>query len=427
MTNFDKIHEYFLQFESPEIFIDWDYLYAISSCLGRKVWLQEGLPIFPNEYVIIVAPPAVGKSLPARRLGEIISSLQVSKRKPNGDEVVEDLVNVVPDCITLERLYEVLEKSGTAIRLPDKDKVPYFHTSVSFLLADEMGLLLKKSERTKDIILFLNAGYDCTSKFKYETKRNGINLVTNLCISFFGCCTPTWMAENIAASYVDEGWSSRVIFVWGEEKRKLTPFYTFDASHEQILKELRTHFKQIATLVGEVTFTPEAKEYLRHRYNSTNGYKEQRPNNDPKLDSYFSRRHLHFQKCCMLMHFAEYTSMTISLDTVKKADAFLGKTELNMNKALNSVSSNPTAKLAEEIMRAIGSSENGLTRPEIVVKFFARALGGMQSIDEALSYLTVTQQVNFVSGAKYNLAKKVINFDKQDKIKTTGQSNVSAG
>lgn len=400
MTNHEKLMEYFRDYESPRHFLTWDWLYMISSCLGRKVWFQTGAPVFPNIYVVIVGPPAVGKSMPARKLGDALAKL--TKIEPDGK--IKDLVNIVPECVTLEKLYDVIEKSTDVVPPnPETKAKPYVHASVSFLLAEEMGLLFKKNDKMSDLILFLNAGYDCTSKFRYETKRNGSNIINNMCVSFFGCCTTDWIARNISSSVIDDGWSSRVFFIYGDTRHQLTSFYKFSPDQDQYLNDLKKHCEKIAKISGEVTFSKEAEDYFHEWYQ--NRQTKERINKDPKLDNYYSRKKLHIWKLAMLLHFSEHTDMVITLEDMIGAFKIAADAEMNMHKALASINTNPVARLAESIVASIKSSQQGMTWVEIIHRHFNDVqVGGMNSLMEARDYLILTGRIKS-DGNKFVLPK----------------------
>lgn len=402
---------YFSSYESPEIFIKWNFLYSIASCLGRKVWFQEGEPIYPNIFVIPVAAPGIGKSMPAKKFASLLSSL--TKLDSRGQ--LQDLVNIAPQVVTLERLYEVLEKCGDAVQRKDsqgnpllkpdgKLAPPYFHSSASFLLADELGMLLKKSDQMKNIVLFLNGGYDCMDKFRYETKRNGINVVNNLCINFFGCCTPDWVSENVSSGLIDNGFSSRIFWIWGEEKRQMTTFYKFSEEQNKLLEELKNHFRAIAQLCGPVNFSEEAMEYFENWYQKESV--KDRVNKDGKLDHYYARKKIHFVKISILAHFMENSSsMVVGLNSVKQARKWLTEAELDMHKALASVNQNPIARMAADMFRDV-KAKGGMTRVEFIAKYFTN--GNIPQIDEAINFLSVTQQITGSPGGRFVLTRKVI-------------------
>jgi hypothetical protein len=418
MTNFEKVHFYFRDYESPEHFIDWGFLFAIGSCLGRKVWFQGGEPFFPNEQIIIVGPPGVGKSLPSRKLMDLVKSLY---KEIAGTKILEPLVKVAPTCVTLEKLYEHLEKCGTAISKDITGSKPYFHSSLSFMLSDEMGLLFKPGPAAQNLTLFLNAGYDCTSKFEYETKRSGENRITNLCVNFFGCATPEWIESNIDSNVIGNGWSSRVLWIYGEEKRKLTTFYKFTSEQDSYLEEIKKHFRAVAELYGEVFMTPECLDFYDKWYQQDPA--KLRINHDTKLDSYYSRKRAHTIKVAMLCHFAEKTTMLIELEDFKKALKILATAEMSMHQALASVNVNPTSKLAVDILRYIKqqelSNQQGPTTAEIIGEMFNKAQRGLESIEEARSYLNMTEQIKS-EGGRWMVNKKIVaaDFKKLSPVRT---------
>jgi len=382
-TNLEKIHFYFREYESPEHFITVDYLYCIASCLGRRVMMQEGQPIFPNEYFVIVGPPAVGKSLPARKMFNKLAGIM----KTNEGGKPTPMINMVASCVTLEKLYQVMEGFSEVIKGPDGK--PSIHSSASFMLADEMGLLFRRKETTADLLMFLIAGYDCTEKFIYDTKQNDTNIIINVCTNFFGCTTPAWISRNFTDDILDLGIGSRILFVWGDTKRQNTTFLKFTPEQEQALNEVTEHFKALNKVSGEMRFSPAAYEWYDNWVQ-----KEQdkyKINKDPKLAYYYSRKSVHLRKMAMLFHFSEKMDLILTEDDFKQALAFLSFLEKDMHRALASINNNPEATLADAIRRAI-EDKKGMRRIQIVQDFFGMATDGLKSIEGALGFLQMTGQ-----------------------------------
>lgn len=334
---------------------------------------------------------------------DIVRSLY---KETSGSKVLEPLVKVAPTCVTLEKLYETLERCGTALSKEQTKDKPYFHSSLAFMLEGEMGDLFKPGPQTQNLTLFLNSGYDCKKKFEYETKRSGENRLTNLCVNFYGCCTPDWIERNLDASVIGNGWASRVLWIYGGEKRKLTTFYKFTEQQELYLEDIRKHFRAVAELYGEVKMTPECYEYFDRWYHRDCQIKI---NQDSKLDDYYARKKLHALKMAIQFHFAEKLSMVIELEDFKQSLKFLSFIELHMHKALASVNSNPTAKLATDMLRFItGKQEQGVTLAEIIGEMFGRSIRGMEAIDEAKEYLRVTEQIKQGVEGKWFVNKKIV-------------------
>jgi hypothetical protein len=50
-------------FNSPEVFRRWAAIGIVAGALEQKVWVRtKGSDLFPNQYIILVGPPGIGKS-----------------------------------------------------------------------------------------------------------------------------------------------------------------------------------------------------------------------------------------------------------------------------------------------------------------------------------------------------------------------------
>lgn len=386
MTNLERVHYFFRDFESPAHFIDWNYLYSVAACLGRKVHLQEiDVGIFPNIYPIIVGPPGIGKSFPTNIVCKTLASLtEVGK---DGKTPVK-LVSITPTCVTLEALYDFIEGSTRAVKTKHGNPEFYHHASVAFALGDEMGLLFKKKDSTSDIVSFLIAGYDC-GKFEYVTKKSGKAEIQNMCVNFLGCCTPAWIAKSMTSDMIGEGFTSRCIFLWGDQERQITTRIKISPEQTAALDSVKKHYRNLAKLQGQVTETDEAFKFLDEWYHDFKANKR-RVNTDSKLDFYYSRKKLHLQKVAMLLHFSEHLTMELGVESYRKALSWLNRAELDMHKALSISTRNPLAAIADKILKLL-HVDGCVKWPTILAKNFDG--GNVGEIRDALKFLTETQQI----------------------------------
>lgn len=385
MTNLERVLYYFKDLESPEHFIVWDYLYMVASCLGRKVCFQQSdFGVYPNLYLIIVGPPAVGKSLPANRLSKLLGSLT----EPSKDgKSLQPMVQISPDCVTLESLYDFIESATRAIKTKHGNPEYYNHASVSFALGDEIGLLFKQKETTHDLVMFLIKGYEC-GDFKYHTKGHGKNEIKNMCINFLGCCTPTWITKTLTSDLIGEGFTSRAIFLWGDKRRQRTTIINLEPSQIAAMEEVKKHFRNLARLQDTVTMTDEAYKYLDRWVQEEN--EDTRINKDKRLEYYYGRKKIHLIKMAMLVHFSERLDMVLTLDDFKAAMKLLNTAEMDMHKALAVSTRNPLAAIAEQILKVIyinGTASGN----KILAQCFDG--GNAAEINEATKYLMDTMQI----------------------------------
>lgn len=356
----------------------------VATCLGRKVNFQQSdFGVYPNLYLIVVGPPAIGKSLPANRLMKILGSLT---EEHNGH--LRPLVNITPDCVTLESLYEYIEGSVRAIKTKHGNPEFYQHCSVSFALGDEIGLLFKQKETTHDLVLFLIKGYDC-GDFKYHTKKSGKNEIKNMCVNFFGCCTPTWITKSLSSDVIGEGFTSRAIFLWGDKKRQKTTIISISPEQIAAMEPVKQHFRNLSKLQGDIGLTNEAFKFLDKWVQED--CEDKRINHDKKLDYYYGRKKIHLIKTAMLCHFAERLDMTLDVWDFKNALALLNAAEMDMHKALAVATRNPLSALAEQIKKLIYQEGKPLSSNMILASVFDG--GNKGEIEEAKMFLQETGQI----------------------------------
>jgi len=110
MTNLEKWRHYLKDIESPDLFIDWGFYNLISTALQRRVWLYpDAMAIFPNIFVLLVGPPASGKSRVISQIADIIKCERLME--PNKEK--NTMVPMYPygaDTTTQESLLRMMSK-----------------------------------------------------------------------------------------------------------------------------------------------------------------------------------------------------------------------------------------------------------------------------------------------------------------------------
>jgi hypothetical protein len=392
--NLQRVHHYLKDLESPEHFITWNYVYAVASALGRKVWQHdlEHLPIFHNIYLLFVGEPAVGKSIPAIMFTSMIKNI-VGRR---ADGAPEDLINISPDSTTLESLFQQLSKSTRALMLPPNNK-PYAHASMSFIVAEELGTLFR--EKSGDLVRFLTQGYNC-GDFKRTTKTQGNDEIRNMCINLLGCCTPEWIRSNCTNQMVEEGFTSRVIALYGDKPRQESAEICFTNEQKASWVEVKNHLINVAKVVGELELPPDVKAW---REDWVKNRKHRILNPDRKLKHYYGRKKIMVYKLAGLVHFMEHLDKKLTVEDHEKALSLLESAEPWMHRALASSGDNVINKIAEAIKMSL-DLHGPMVHKRILIDHFH--LGDEEQIARALSFLSTTEQVRQDNDCKYQLVKK---------------------
>ena len=367
MTNFEKFHFYLKDLESPTHFITWNFLYSISSTLARRVWLGNDFQTYPNIYLIFVGRPSIGKTLPATKTTEILQELKTLIVE-DGNVFEKQVVNISASSTTIEALYEDLAHSIELIKICDKPPKKYVHSSMSFCIGDEMGTLFR--DKQTDLITFMTQGWDCVSRFVRRTVSGGETEIVNMCINFLGCCTQDWLAKNVNTGLMEQGFTSRAIFLYGDKPRHRTTTLKVDIEQRKAINEFKEHLKKIAKLCGEIKFspldTPEAYEWFD---NWVHNRMDKIINIDKRVEHYYGRKKRHLMKIAMLCHFAEKTTMQLDLEDFQQALRLLEEAEVDMHQALLAIGRNPVHSLALKIKEYVKNRKQ-VTWNRILVDHF---------------------------------------------------------
>lgn len=390
-TNLERFRYICKDLPSPDIFIDLDFYFMISSCLARKVWIgDEGhiFRLYPNLYLIFVSPPGIGKSMPAHAAHYLLDTLTETKQdKKTKNYYVTKLLNLAPDAISYEKL--IIRAHSASEIIKDTNGKPYHHSSTTFCIADELGLLFH--DNTKRIVLFLNKGWDCHD-FEDDYIKRGDLKIMNMCINFLGCAVPRFMRDLVSTNLLDDGFIARVLFVYGDKKRQNPT--SIKNTKEQVFegKIIQKHLRKLATLpASEIKYTPEAYEWLD---NWTKTKLDKVINEHPKLAYYNSRRQPHLIKLAINIHYSESLLPFIEVEDLVRAESLLLKLEVNMHLALVGSGENPNYNVSLDILKFL-QSKGPSTRQTIKIKFYSQA--DVDKLDSIMDFLINTEQCNAVA------------------------------
>lgn len=391
------------ELESPDHFFLWNYLFLVSSCLGRKIWLgQKPYQTFPNLYVIFVADPGVGKSRPASTTEEILRELVSVKVLPNGNTASKKLIHLAPDTTSFEKMLQrTAESTETYVDENDPSK-GYIHTSVCFCMDEELGTLFRSN--TDDIVTFLTKGWDCRN-YESDFIKYGTKEIFNTCINFLGCCTPSWLSRHITNGLFHDGFTARVIFIFGDKPR-------FRRYKQEITKDMRdsyvklaSHLRTIASIPPtEIIYTPEADAWLK---NWTETEQDKHINPDKRMKDFYGRRKHHLIKLAMVTHFADKTSLQVEAEDFINARRIMEECEMNMHRALGSSgATNNLYIIAQKILETIRTmapkaKNGGLTIGELILEHYD--ISDEEQTKKVVDFLKNTNQIsnNTVNGISY--------------------------
>jgi hypothetical protein len=190
---------------SPDIFRLWSGISLVAGALERRVWLQNNQgPVFPNFYILLVAPPGVGKQVVDR-----VKDLWRDAKEP-GSKV--PAFNVAPDSMTKASLIDSIAKAKKMI-LPPGGGAPQHHHAL-LVPAEEFSVLLPTYDM--EYVGALNALWNNKASH-HEVRRTGQKQDVNIdfpYLNLLGGAQPRWLASIFPEDVWHTGLGRRMIMIY---------------------------------------------------------------------------------------------------------------------------------------------------------------------------------------------------------------------
>ena len=200
--------------EAPSSFLTWSAISAVGASLKRKTVLKMGQQrIYPNMYILLVAPPGKARKgtamNPAKRLLEAIGT------------------NLAADSTTRAQLIRRLTQSTESIT-DSKTGGVMLHSSLT-VFSPEFSVFMR--QREVQMITDLTDLYDCPPRWVDETKKDDdagcLNTIEGPFINILGATTPDNIRLSMPEDAIGGGLTSRMLFIYEARRRFKTPLDTF--------------------------------------------------------------------------------------------------------------------------------------------------------------------------------------------------------
>jgi hypothetical protein len=309
--------------EPPIIFHKWCALCALSAALRRKVWFNLGrIKIYPNLYVILVGEP-----------GEVRKTQAITFMKEITSEVTGIITSA--DAVTPEKLIQELENAAFEDQLPDGTMM--HHNSV-FIISGEFESFIGQKKENQRMLTWLTDLFDCSrSGFRYYTKGSGSNVIKAPYITLLAGTTPTSISSSFPTSAIGGGLTSRMLFVWADEKQCKVAIPEEDETVIRLQMELLADLQYKAKNSGPYDFAPNTKEWWIEWYNNFNEKDPDRICLDTAFKHWYSRKPMMILKISMLISAARNETRFIYSDVIEEAIELLEEVEVNMGRAFTAV------------------------------------------------------------------------------------------
>lgn len=291
---------------------------------------MEGQYQRANLYVLLIGPPATGKS----------NALKVA----HGDLLTAvKALHLAPTDVTREAFYDVLE--GSVSSYNENGEMQVQSSIVAFL--DEWAVFVRKND--EPFTTFLADIYDNPNHRDYWTKARGNQGIEFPNFTMAGGVTMKQLRERFTDQALEGGFPSRIIMVYSDTKidvpmgLRRVGDNSEDAAirlnrekQSELCKELVHDLEAIMVMEGEYRWTDEAAGIAEMWKEA--GMPPVPP--DPRLTYYCERRMAHFTKLCMVLSAGRRDDLIITGKESEDAKQVLIDVERWMPHAMSALGAN---------------------------------------------------------------------------------------
>jgi hypothetical protein len=288
-----------------------------------------GSKLYPNMYVIFVAPPGVGKTEVTWRIRDMWTSLEdhfVGSTSVTKASMMDELAAANRRVITTSTIN------------------PVDHFNSLLVCINELGVLLPAYENE-----FMNTLTDLWDCKHYSEKKRTAKLsieIENPQLNLVAACTPSYLNNFLPEGAWDQGFMARTVLVYSGE-RQLTTLFGERLEQKELAAESKRMMEEIANLYGEIRVSPESAALLE-AFHAENIVGSETAPDHPKLVSYTIRRTVHLLKLSTIASVSRSSELLIREEDVKRAIGWLFEVEQVMPDIFKAMSSSGTGKVMEE-------------------------------------------------------------------------------
>ena len=284
---------------------------VIGASLGRRVYLDEIKPLYPNFYSVIIGETGLARKSTALRLGEkLLRDADPSVYTLRGLATPEGLLQVFvpPSGYSLGssiRDDDEAEAEGAASLIGDQLEfmldnaepgVEGFRVLVSL---DEFSYLLKKATKPhgEGLIQMLTEAYDYTDKLDLPTRVNPIS-ADHPCLSMIAATTMAWLEASLKLEDIQGGFANRISYYYATTDEFVHRPEPGDSQFLDVVKYSVNQFRQKFLQPTAFSFSEVADNEFKAWYiNHRKGLKTEQ---NPLVREALARTDTHMRKAALL-------------------------------------------------------------------------------------------------------------------------------
>jgi len=366
MTPYEHWEVYTKRLHAPRNYLKLAFYFMVGAALQRRVWLGGGgQAVFPNQFLLLVADPGIGKGIATGATRQLIESCRIDTTPEHPDG--KPLFPVGFDSGSFEKIVSSLvDATKVHYYQPDPNspaKLPYTHSSSIFYMDEITSMIHKES---KLITPFLLTTWDC-KPFNRGTHKHGAEIIKNPCPSIVANTQPDTFQDLLAAKVMGTGLLARFLISYAPEnafKQFLIPDIT--AAAKDSMAALQDFLKALSGLFGPLSIEPSTLEWLN------SWWAAQVPlNKSPFLKEFYGRKNIHIIKLAIAIHFSRtFANYILSREDFEEAIRIIEEEEPSMHLAFSAAGLNKYAGVAKRITQMMYTYKRNFSRDEILLEVF---------------------------------------------------------
>jgi len=303
----------------------------IAACMKRKCFLKWEKEIYPNMYIVLVGP--AGKCRKGTAMGP-------------GMVFLNQLgIRLSAEATTREALIKALEESKDVIE--NTNGLMIMHSSLT-IFSQELTVFL--GYNNVQLMSDLTDWYDCRDKWTYRTKGQGTDEIVGVWVNLIGATTPELVQTTLPKDAIGGGLTSRMIFVYEENKAKVSPIPFLNSREIELEADLKLDLEEISMMMGE--FHPD-QGFIDKWIEWYPQQDANPPFKELHLQGYNSRRQTHALKLSMILNASRGGDMILTAQDLNRAISTIEEIEVNMAKTFSGYGLGRSSEVMSRIITEI--------------------------------------------------------------------------
>lgn len=324
---------------SPDLFRLWSAIALVAGALERRVWTRvDRFVTYPNLYLLLVAPPGVGK-----QVVDEVASLWSETTEPGTS--TSPAFHVAPDSVTKASLIDVIAESKRTF-LPPSGPLLTYHSLL--LAAEEFGVLLPAYDQ--EFIANLNRIFNNPASYS-ERRRTGNVRKVDIAfpqLNLLAGVSPSYFTGTFPEEAWTTGFARRIIMVYASE----TPFkelWSGGEEDEVLRRKVLARLSHLASLHGVMSWRRDAADELASWHRAGKGKGGPPVPAHSKLEHYNRSRTMHAVKLTIVSAVARSGDLVIELSDVNRAIDWLVEAEATMPDIFRAMVGRSDVQVLEEL------------------------------------------------------------------------------